>query len=98
MELLASPSRGIDTSDESRRASHRLSCSYTPLILVFTIIACSLRNPEIQNRFRQHIAEKLVNFDAEFCNPSADGSRNAELSIILLDFRTFFDMLNFGFD
>ncbi|KAK4702800.1 hypothetical protein P7C70_g3423, partial [Phenoliferia sp. Uapishka_3] len=71
MEMLASPSRGLDDDDEA-----------------------SLKNPDVQARFRSHIAAKLVKFHAAFPDRSPDGKvipgtskQREELSIILLGFR-----------
>lgn len=54
----------------------------------------SLRNPEVQAKFRAHIASKLVKFHSTFPDSTPDGrripssaKRQEELSIILLDFR-----------
>lgn len=50
----------------------------------------SLKNPDVQRRFRDHIDAKLVKFDAEGADASSV-KRKEELGIILLDLSTSID-------
>ncbi|GAA6061330.1 hypothetical protein JCM10212_003220 [Sporobolomyces blumeae] len=68
MEMLLSPSRGIEEDD-----------------------AASLRNPQVQERLREHISEKLKrwrnNYTAKALSADETKRRDEELGIVLLDLR-----------
>lgn len=46
-------------------------------------------NPVMQDRFRQHIADKITKLDARHPPYSGSNERREELNTILLDFRAF---------
>lgn len=86
MEMLQSPSRGIEPSSSRRGGGTSGSGSLAP---GQDDRQFNLMNPAVQDRYRQHIGEKLERWQERYRSDPGSKQRREELDTILLDFREF---------